>query len=512
MYSGLAVIGIQKKSLDSVLYYARLGYETCAAAENSRVTLCLALGILGNTERVLGLYSASEQHFREGIASAKKFNIQYLLARLYSNLADLFLKEKKTDSSIFYAQVSLRICQKLKYPDYALGASTVLANAYESVKKPDSALKYLRIALESDSIFSQQKMSQFNAHLSDQREKELKETAAREKYRDKIRVYTLLATLVIFLLIVFILYRNNKQKQRTNKQLVLQKNEIEQQRTRAEMTLNDLRSTQAQLIQSEKMASLGELTAGIAHEIQNPLNFVNNFSEVSVELMNEMKLEIESGNKPEAVSLANTIEQNLIKVVHHGKRADSIVRGMLQHSSASKGQKELSDLNSLAEELLRISYHGLRAKDKNFSVNITTQFDERIRKINLFPQDIGRALINLYNNAWYAVFEKKKRLGEGYQPVVALSTHVIEEKVEIRIRDNGDGIPKKIIEKIYQPFFTTKPTGEGTGLGLSLVYDIIVKEHGGQIKVETQDGAFTEFIIELPTGMIPATPGMPALR
>ena len=262
-------------------------------------------------------------------------------------------------------------------------------------------------------------------------------------------------------------------------------------------TLLSLRKTQRQLIQSEKMASLGELTAGIAHEIQNPLNFVNNFSEVSNELLSEMVDEANNGNIDEVKAIANNVQQNLEKILHHGKRADAIVKGMLQHSRSSTGVKEQTDINALADEYLRLSYHGLRAKDKNFNAEIKTDFDKSIDKTNIIPQDIGRVLLNLYNNAFYVVSEKKKSSEAGYEPTVSVSTKKIGDKVEVRVKDNGNGIPQKVVDKIFQPFFTTKPTGQGTGLGLSLSYDI-VKAHGGEIKVESKEGEGSEFIIQLP--------------
>ena len=244
------------------------------------------------------------------------------------------------------------------------------------------------------------------------------------------------------------------------------------------------------------MASLGELTAGVAHEIQNPLNFVNNFSEVSNELMDEMKAELEKGNTGEAKIIADDIKQNLEKILHHGKRADAIVKGMLQHSRSSSGVKELTDINALCEEYLRLAYHGLRAKDKSFNATMKTDFDESIGKINILAQDIGRVILNLINNAFYVVDEKKKLGVEGYEPTVSLSTKKINGKVELKVNDNGSGIPQKVLDKIFQPFFTTKPTGHGTGLGLSLSYDVI-KAHGGDIKVQTKEGEGSEFIIQL---------------
>ena len=280
--------------------------------------------------------------------------------------------------------------------------------------------------------------------------------------------------------------------------------ELEQKRKAIEETnvalhksLEELKAAQQQLIQSEKMASLGELTAGIAHEIQNPLNFVNNFSEVNTELIEELKEELATGNLQEAILIADDIKENEHKINHHGKRADAIVKGMLQHSRSSSAIKELTDLNALADEYLRLSYHGLRAKDKSFNATINTDFDDTINEINIIPQDIGRVILNLLTNAFYAVNEKKQQQPEGYGPTVSVSTKRVGDKVEVKVADNGNGISQKILDKIYQPFFTTKPTGQGTGLGLSLSYDII-KAHGGDIKVETNQGEGTTFTIQFP--------------
>lgn len=278
--------------------------------------------------------------------------------------------------------------------------------------------------------------------------------------------------------------------------------ELTRQKTALEETLTELQATQAQLIQSEKMASLGELTAGIAHEIQNPLNFVNNFSEVSVELIDELEQEREkTAGRDEGLieELLADLRQNLQKITYHGKRADGIVKGMLQHSRTSTGQKEPTDLNALADEYLRLSYHGLRAKDKSFNALLKTDFDPALGPVGVIPQDVGRVLLNLFNNAFHAVSEKKKIGVEGYQPTVTVVTKRTDDGVEIRVRDNGTGMPEGVKAKIFQPFFTTKPTGQGTGLGLSLSYDIVTKGHGGTLTVETSEGQGTEFIVRLPT-------------
>jgi signal transduction histidine kinase len=283
--------------------------------------------------------------------------------------------------------------------------------------------------------------------------------------------------------------------------------ELTQQKEELQQALVELKTTQAQLIQSEKMASLGELTAGIAHEIQNPLNFVNNFSEVSVELLDELKndgfAKLPEDDKNKVDEIIQDLVQNLEKISHHGKRADGIVKGMLQHSRTNTGQKELTDINALADEYLRLSYHGLRAKDKSFNAIMETNFDPGLPKISVVPQDLGRVILNLFTNAFYSVNEKKNRNIDGYQPTVSVSTRCLtladgQKGIEIRVRDNGLGIPQKVIDKIYQPFFSTKPTGQGTGLGLSISYEIITKIHDGEMKVETKEGEFAEFIIQIP--------------
>jgi len=273
-------------------------------------------------------------------------------------------------------------------------------------------------------------------------------------------------------------------------------NKLESAKQIVEKTLADLKQAQTQLVQSEKMASLGELTAGIAHEIQNPLNFVNNFSEVSNELIDEMTAELDKGDIEEAKVIAGDIRQNLEKINHHGKRADGIVKGMLQHSRSSGGQKESTNINGLADEYLRLCYHGLRAKDKSFNAGITSDFDGTIENIEVIPQEIGRVMLNLLTNAFYAVNEKRKLNIPGYEPSVSISTKNLGGQVSIIVKDNGMGIPKNIVDKIFQPFFTTKPTGQGTGLGLSLSYDII-KAHGGEISLETLENEGSTFKITL---------------
>jgi two-component system, NtrC family, sensor kinase len=409
--------------------------------------------------------------------------------RAYFGLSDLYILQKQKDSSLAYATRSINDLNELgnlnSHGNTISKAYENLYKAYMLNNKPDSVLKYLQLTLYTKDSLDKAKfdnLAKLQA-LTLQEQFRLQEIAKEKVINEnRIRTYSLLSGLVVLLIVGFILYRNNRQKQKANKVL--------------ETTLTNLKSTQSQLIQSEKMASLGELTAGIAHEIQNPLNFVNNFSEVSNELLDEMKSELEKGDVDEAKVIAGDVKQNLEKILHHGKRADTIVKGMLQHTGTSSGQKEPTDINALCDEYLRLAFHGLKAKEKTFNSEYKTDFDNSIEKINVVAQDIGRVVLNLINNAFYAVNEKGKQNIAGYDPTVTVSTKRINGKIEISVKDNGNGIPESIKEKIFQPFFTTKPTGQGTGLGLSLSYDI-VKAHGGDIKIASKEGEGSEFIIQL---------------
>jgi signal transduction histidine kinase len=273
---------------------------------------------------------------------------------------------------------------------------------------------------------------------------------------------------------------------------------LEDAKNKIEITLSELKSAQAQLVHSEKMASLGELTAGIAHEIKNPLNFVNNFSEISRELLDEMKTEIQNKNIDEVIELIEDLKQNLEKINQHGKRADSIVKGMLLHSRGTSGEKTPTDINDLLDQYVNLAYHGMRATNKEFNITIEKDYDETLEKINVVPQDLSRVFLNIINNGYYAAYEKRKIAGDNFIPVLKVSTENLNGKIEIIIGDNGNGMPADILDKIFQPFFTTKPTGEGTGLGLSLSYDIVTKVHGGELKVETKEGEGSVFIISIP--------------
>ncbi|MES1221160.1 MAG: ATP-binding protein [Bacteroidota bacterium] len=449
---------------------------------------------IGDIYQQMGKTDLAKNSYETAIKTSEKYNNPALLGEAYLKLARLYLFLKNTDSSLWCTNAALDAFSIVGKNKFKADVYKMISRIYGIQKNVDSSFAYLKPATNlSDSLDNTEKKRLqeyqavgFNEQLRLQKlEKEKIQT------QTAIRTYTMLTGIILIMMVAFLLYRNNQKEKRAKIQLQ-DKNKI------IENTLTELNATQSQLIQSEKMASLGELTAGIAHEIQNPLNFVNNFSEVSRELIDELKTQKEKLKSEEQDEILNDIDANLEKINHHGKRADAIVKGMLQHSQKSAGQKELTDINAMCDEHLRLSYNGLRAKDKNFNATLKTDFDNSIGKINIVPQDIGRAIINILTNAFYAVNERKQSGSEVYEPIVSLSTKQNNGTIEIKVAGNGNGIPKNIIDKIFQPFFTTKPTGQGTGLGLSFAYDIITKEHIGSIKVESKEGEGTTFIINLP--------------
>jgi len=443
-------------------------------------------------------YDTALQLYRQSIQGFLQLKHIYRgLASTYNYMAVLFDSMKLRDSALFYLHKSLAISQPKNFAKEILETDLLLSKLYERYDT-DSALYYHKQAMiTKDILYNQEKQRQLLNYKFNLEFQQQEAQNAQAQYRNRIKIYALLATAGVLLAIGLILLYYNDRRKKAYALLQKQKQETDIQKAKTEQTLEELKSTQAQLIQSEKMASLGELTAGIAHEIQNPLNFVNNFSEVNKELVDELQQELKTGKVDDAIAISNDIKENEEKILHHGKRADAIVKGMLQHSRVSTGQKEPTDINALADEYLRLSYHGMRAKDKSFNATLETHFETSIEKINVVPQDIGRVLLNLFNNAFYSVMQKKKEANGPYEPTVSVCTKKLDGKVEIHVKDNGVGIPQKVVDKIFQPFFTTKPAGQGTGLGLSLSYDII-KAHGGEIKVETKESEGAEFIIQLP--------------
>jgi signal transduction histidine kinase len=485
----LGRIYLELGKFDSALIHENEA-EQIARSSHRNKYLSGILFYKGVISKSKGDTSKALSYFYESIRSGTEQNNLDGLARAFKELTQYYLSAGNKDSSFYYAIQTIETLKKLGVVgvfDLSIGtAYENLYNAYLLRGQEDSANKYLKLAYRGNDSINQTRIKNLAAFQRlTLNEQQRLQKAEKEKtaYQNKIRTYFLLAGIGVLLLLAIIFYRNNRQKHKA--------------KIKIEKAYDELKATQQQLIQSEKMASLGELTAGIAHEIQNPLNFVNNFSEVNKELLAEMKEEMDKGNLDDAKAIANDVIDNEEKIIHHGRRADTIVKGMLQHSRNSNGLKELTDINALCDEYLRLAYHGLRAKDKSFNATMKTDFDKSIGKMNVVPQEIGRVILNLINNAFYTVDEKKKLNPNGYEPTVSISTKKLNGKVEVKVKDNGNGIPQKVLDKIFQPFFTTKPTGQGTGLGLSLSYDI-VKAHSGEIKVETKEGEGSEFIILLP--------------
>jgi two-component system NtrC family sensor kinase len=446
----------------------------------------------------------------EGFVQNTNFGSRWGAPFMPLYISRCYLKLGRYGEALRYAQQCMELEKKLPTVRTSMNSDVTLlfSEIYERLGNSQKAFEYLKehqkIRDESDRMDEINRIADFETRaLIDKSQAEIndleKDRVEKEQQNriQRLWIFSISGALMSALVLALVLYRNNKNKQSANALLSEQKEEIQS-------TLERLESTQSQLIQSEKMASLGELTAGIAHEIQNPLNFVNNFSELNKELIDEMESEIDSGNLNGIRTIAKDLKTNQEKINHHGKRADTIVKGMLQHSRSSSGIKEPTDINVLADEYLRLAFHGFRAKDKSFNVTTNTDFDKAIGNISIIPQEIGRVILNLINNAYYAVAEKTKQSGNrlaageaSYQPTVHVSTKKVGDRVAISIKDNGNGIPEKVVDKVFQPFYTTKPTGLGTGLGLSLSYGI-VKGHGGDIKLKTVEGEGCEFIVSIP--------------
>lgn len=499
-YSNLESDYAEFKKPDSALFYARLELKLLKQAKSfykwdyERI----ALGDLGEALITAGKPDSALTYYRLAYNISKKHGQSPSLPYMENSMARIYVDIAKPDSAEKYALFSFAQASKNKIWEFTADAANILVEVYQG-RDDKQTIYYLNAEMAAkDSINAAAKLRQFRLIADRDRQRREDFKLEQEKFNIRIRFYAVIAAAMVLLIIGVLLWRNNRRQKHSNQLLSEQKEEIETQRDSLGQALDELKNTQTQLIQSEKMASLGELTAGIAHEIQNPLNFVNNFSEVSVELLAELKEEEEKGNKQDVLAIADDLTQNLEKIRHHGKRADAIVKGMLEHSRASTGQKEPTDINVLADEYLHLAYHGLRAKDKNFNAELITNFDECLPKISVIPQDIGRVLLNLFNNAFYAVNQKSKMVGDDYKPEVTVTIAVKNNQVFITVKDNGVGIPEGIKDKILQPFFTTKPTGVGTGLGLSLSYDMVVKRHAGEIGVESVEGEWSEFTVTLP--------------
>ncbi len=490
---------LKRNKDDSALYYFKKSLDAYANTEN----IPYSLNDIGRTYTKKGNYNLAIQYHKKALSFASKLNLQLDIVQSYLGLGDAYYNTANYN-------LAIAAYQKAQTTSYDNKLKKELRDAYHGLATTYAAIKDYYRAFNFQTLYTNIKDTLINLEIAEkvtnlqtnfdlQKKQGQIDILTRDKAlqnlelkRQKFVRDTLLASLFFVIVIIFILYKLYRKVGRRTLQL--------------RRSLEELKATQAQLIQSEKMASLGSLTAGIGHEIQNPLNFVNNFSEVNIELLHELEegllRKLPEADKAEADEIIKDLAQNMGKINHHGKRADAIIKGMLQHSRKNTGQKELTNINALADEYLRLSYHGLHPKDKSFKIDIKTNYDEALSevegKIDINPQDFGRVLLNLYNNAFYAITEKREKQGESYKPYISVTTKKLHDRIHVHVRDNGTGIPQRVLDKIYQPFFTTKPTGQGTGLGLSLSYDII-KAHSGELRVETKEGEFAEFIIDIPT-------------
>jgi len=482
--------------LDSALYYDKMAAIYDPPTGNHFNDFIL--NIRGDIYVKLKDYKKAVSYLLQSNEVAKKMADIRDQALDAVSLSSYYKLVHKPDSAIYWAKEGLKGGKIVSANKIIYQSADLLSILYESKHQTDSAFKYLKLSnITKDSLYSTAKFQAIDALNAGEDRRNAEIANGKTTYQNNLKLYLLLFVIAIVLIAAFLLWRNSRSRKKALNLIKEQKKQTDFQKDAAEQALHQLKQTQTQLIQTEKMASLGELTAGIAHEIQNPLNFVNNFSEVNKEMIDELEEELKKGNIEEALAIAADIKGNQEKINHHGKRAEFIVKGMLEHSRTGTGEKQLTSINVLAEEFLKLSYHGLRAKDKAFNAELITSFDEHLPKINIAAQDIGRVLLNLFNNAFYTVNQKKKTAGPDYKPEVTVTTSTEKNNLIIKVKDNGNGIPDAIKEKIMQPFFTTKPTGEGTGLGLSLSYDIVVKGHGGSIKVDSVEGEGSEFIITL---------------
>ena len=513
-YRTLAVVHLRQHHYPAALHAIDQSLTT-PAPDAAQVPVNKAYGLVLKSQLLLGLHRVAEvgSLLQEAQHLADSLHLPLTAATGNLELAATWAQYDEAQGQPTQAEVAWRTAYRQAQMSHStplrLAYLRELARFYDSRQQPGPAAAYSLAAQGlADTLSAAQgalHVAQYEIERAEQAQQAriqgLRLAQVQDAARARRQRLLLLSTLAVLALLAglgFVLWRGNRRQQQANALLSQQKAELQTQRDQTARALTDLRATQAQLIQREKMASLGELTAGIAHEIQNPLNFVNNFSEVSAELVTELKEAQAAGDAAEVAVLADDLEQNLGKISHHGRRAAAIVKGMLEHSRTSTGERAPTDINALADEYLRLAYQGLRAKDKTFNAALETDFAPGLPLVEAAGADLGRVLLNLLGNAFYAV-QKRQQTGEaGYQPTVSVSTRQVGNQVQIRVADNGTGIPDEAKAKIFQPFFTTKPTGEGTGLGLSLSHDIIAQGHGGALSVESQPGRGTAFLITLP--------------
>lgn len=517
LYTNIGEAYVTKKLYNKAHAY----YDTAINIGNGTSVNAYTYNDIGKLYLLEKNFPAANESFEKALTLAKKFNSGTDILSSLIGKGKIQMAEGNTQKAISFFKEAQTLGSTLGNPSELKELYSGLSSAYQKIDNYKEALTYqnllnnLYVSENDKKISFNTATLEYNLQLQKQSGKIavlMKENAMQELKILKERTVrnVSIAGFAAILIFVVVLLFNIKQRKKLNRILSSQKAEIEKQKASVEKTLADLKEAQAHLVQSEKMASLGELTAGIAHEIQNPLNFVNNFSELNQEMIGEATKEVNDGNLEEVINILGDIKANSEKITYHGKRADAIVKSMLQHSRASSGRKEPTDINALCDEYLRLSYHGIRAKDKYFNCKLETQFDPNLGKINIVPQDAGRVLLNLFNNAFYACADRNGKLAKTiagiesgqdaveYFPTISVITKRENGSAVISVKDNGGGIPEKIKDKIFQPFFTTKPTGQGTGLGLSLSYDIITKEHNGTIRAESREGEGTEFIITFP--------------
>lgn len=453
---------------------------------------------MGAMYLAMGKYPEASGWYHQSLYYSNVSRIQVNISKEQKFLSDLHFRQGHTDSAIYFGRLAFSNSQGNLQKPHSMDASLLLSRIFHQIGETDSAYYYLEVAMNlKDSIYGPEQFRKLQLLMLDEQKRQQELIQDQVEFRNRIKYIALFLLLGFLAILAMIQRRNNIHKQKINR-------ELEHKKENLEKTIAALKSAQAQLIQSEKMASLGELTAGIAHEIQNPLNFVNNFAEINNDLITDIKDAAEQKDEREIMRILDQLKENQDKIKLHGKRADSIVKSMLQHSRAGSGSKELTDINKMVEEYVRLSFHGMRARDKNFNTELDIRLDPTAGRIPVLPQDFGRVLLNLLNNAFYAVNEKKRIYGEAYKPVVVISTQLSgpwnghANSLRVVIADNGKGIAAANAEKIFQPFFTTKPTGEGTGLGLSLSYDIITNGHGGELSLETAEGEGAAFSIKIP--------------
>lgn len=495
----------QLNRLDSALFYLKKGYAL-DLLNHDLVSEVGDAGMLGNVYARLGRAGLAQYYYRRSIKRARKPHITFALCRAYLGQARLFERagSQWADSALVYGRLALEAGQLGHYPKGVLEASQFLAATWAARQDSASAYRYLALAdATRDSLFSLSKMAQVQALDMNERLRQQEQADQQEQAAAERRQRWLLMALAVAVPVLWLLWRNNRLKQRANYQLNRRNAQMAAQRDRLRTALAELKATQHQLMQREKMAFLGELTAGIAHELQNPLNFVKNFADVSTELVEEM-----AGKEPELSRTAGVgqeflagLKQNLQKISLHGQRASSIIRDMLEHSRSGPGRRVPTDLNAAAEEALTLAYQGFCVNTPGFQVTLARRFDPHLGAVPTIRSDIVRVLLNLCANALYAVHQRQQQAGcaAGYEPTITVTTRrATPQEVEIRVRDNGTGMPEDIRSKVFQPFFTTKPPGEGTGLGLSLCFDIVVRSHGGTLGVKSREGEFSEFTLRLP--------------